>query len=326
MSHPRLKRPRARRAFTLVELLVVIAIIGILIALLLPAVQAAREAARRMQCGNHLKQLALALHNYHATHNKIPPGWMADPAVDGLPTDAPHYSRYGWTVRLMPYLEQATAYAQLGVDNDMARDLEVPSLLALMQLPQPNWRCPSDVGPALNADRALQGTTRVVSVALGNYVGAYTSGGVANVNFPFNGTFDLNSKLSLKDFVDGSGNTIVIGERAYQANGVAPHAATVWGTRGTAVANTNRVGNISFTGKGMINSIDESNSTLQNSSRMGLSSLHPGGVQVVLADGSVRFLNENIDQKPDVDRSVTVLDSVYEYLIARNDRKAVGEF
>jgi prepilin-type N-terminal cleavage/methylation domain-containing protein/prepilin-type processing-associated H-X9-DG protein len=313
----------SRRAFTLVELLVVIAIIGILIAMLLPAVQAAREAARRMQCGNHLKQLGLALHNYHGTYNKLPPGWMQD-AIDGLPTDAPHYSRYGWTIRIMPYLEQASIYNQLGADNDLARDLEVPSLLAAMQLPQPNWRCPSDVGPVLNAERALQGTANTFSVALSNYVGAYTSGGVANAAFPFNGAFDLNSKIGLKDFLDGSSNTIVIGERAYQANGVFPQAATVWGTRGIAVANTNRVANISFNGKGMINSVDESNSTLQNSSRMGLSSLHPGGVQVVMADGSVRFLDENIDQKPDVDRGVTVLDSVYEYLIARNDRKAVG--
>jgi prepilin-type processing-associated H-X9-DG protein len=117
----------------------------------------------------------------------------------------------------------------------------------------------------------------------------------------------------------------VVGERAYQANGVSPHAAVVWGTRGTAVANVNRVANVSFNGKGMINSVNESNSTLENSCRMGLSSLHPGGVQVVMADGSVRFLDENIDQKPDADRSVTILDSVYEYLIARNDRKAIGE-
>jgi prepilin-type processing-associated H-X9-DG protein len=305
--------------------LVVIAIIGILIALLLPAVQAAREAARRMQCGNHLKQLGLGLHGYHAAHNKLPPGWMQDP-IDGLVTDVPHYSRYSWTARIMPYLEQSSVYMQLGVDNDLARDLEVASLLAAMQAPQPNCRCPSDVGPALNADRPLQGTVRTFSVALSNYVGAYTSGGVANAAFPFNGTFNLNSNIGWKDFVDGSSNTIVIGERAYQANGVSPHAATVWGTRGTAVANTKRVAHVSFNGKGMINSVDESNSTLQNSSQMGLSSLHPGGVQVVFADGSVRFLSETIDQKPDVDRSVTVLDSVYEYLIARNDRKAIGEY
>lgn len=120
-----------RSAFTLVELLVVIAIIGVLVGLLLAAVQAARGPARRMQCSNNLKQLAL--HNYHDTNNKLPPGWMQD-AADGLTTDAPHYSWHGWTARLLPYIEQTNLYNQLGVDNDLARDLEVPALLALMQL------------------------------------------------------------------------------------------------------------------------------------------------------------------------------------------------
>lgn len=315
-----------RSAFTLVELLVVIAIIGVLVGLLLPAVQAAREAARRMQCSNNLKQLGLAMHNYHDTHKKLPPGWMQDPA-DGLPTDAPHYSRYGWTIRIMPFLEQTNIYNLLGADNDLAWDLEVPALLAAMQRPLPVWRCPSDNGPTLNADtRVLQGTRNTYPVALSNYVGAYTSGGLSNAAYPFNGTFELNKTVSFRDFTDGTSNTIVVGERSYQFQRIFPRAATVWGTRGTAVANTFRVAHISFTGKGMINSLNDSNSTLQNSSCMGLTSLHTGGVQVALADGSVHFLSENIDQKPDVDRAITIVNSVYEYLIARNDGAVVGEW
>ncbi len=89
---------RQRRAFTLVEQLVVIAIIGVLVALLLPAVQMAREAARATQCQNHLKQLGLALHQYHDTHNVLPPGWLADEPV-GVPG-------WGWATHLLPYLEQ----------------------------------------------------------------------------------------------------------------------------------------------------------------------------------------------------------------------------
>jgi prepilin-type processing-associated H-X9-DG protein len=251
---------------------------------------------------------------------------MQDPA-DGLPAAAPHYSRYGWAARLMPFIEQGNIYNQLGVDNDLAADLEVPALLALMQVPLPMWRCPSDSGPDLNAaNRILQGRTNTYAVALSNYVGSYTSGGLSNANVPANGMFERNTAFGIRDITDGTSNTIVIGERSYQFQGIFPRAATLWGTRGTAVANTYRVANVSFTGKGMINSLNDSNSTLQNSSCMGLTSLHTGGVQVVFGDGSVHFISENIDQKPDVDRAVMIIDSVYEFLVARNDGNVIGEF
>src|SRR6056297_1076372 len=90
-----------RRGFTLVELLVVIAIIGILVALLLPAVQAAREAARRMQCGNNLKQMALAMHNYHDTHKAFPFSYMIDPS---------NLNVQSWGTRLLPFIEQSAIY------------------------------------------------------------------------------------------------------------------------------------------------------------------------------------------------------------------------
>ena len=95
---------RTARAFTLVELLVVIAIIGILVALLLPAIQTAREAARRTQCSNNLKQMGLAAHNYHDTFNCFPPGAITDGPCCGAK------SRINWAIALLPYMEQSTLY------------------------------------------------------------------------------------------------------------------------------------------------------------------------------------------------------------------------
>ena len=314
---------RKGRGFTLVELLVVIAIIGILIALLLPAVQAAREAARRSQCSNNLKQLALALHNYHDTHKSFPPGWVRCQVWDSvIGTAAPHVSRYGWPSAIMPFIEQSNIYDLLRPNADLHLALQDPVRLAAMREPLSAWRCPSDVGDKLNTAQPLHDGNGEVNVAMSNYVGAYHSGGIG----PGNGSFDENSKVQMRDYLDGTSNTIIVGERAYKLGTIHPNAAVIWGTRGVARANVNRIHYLVFSGKGMINSTNESNSTLNNSSGMGISSTHPGGVQVAFADGSVRFLSEIIDQKPDVDRNVTVIDSVFERLIARADGMPVGEF
>jgi prepilin-type N-terminal cleavage/methylation domain-containing protein len=130
---------RALRAgFTLVELLVVIAIIGILIALLLPAVQAAREASRRMACGSNLKQLALALHNYEATCQRLPPGWIASPGLrhtsNTAGTGRDGWGSWGWGAILLEYVEQLGLSETLDAGrNDMRTALDTPNLLALMQ-------------------------------------------------------------------------------------------------------------------------------------------------------------------------------------------------
>jgi len=315
---------RITRGFTLIELLVVIAIIAILIALLLPAVQQAREAARRTQCKNHLKQIGLALHNYHDVYNRLPPGWLNDPAL-GLPA-APHPSRYAWPVHLLPMIEQAALHDQLNPQNDLIDALKIPEKLALMRQPLSIFRCPSDTGPAVNDAREMNDNGTAYQVALSNYVGAYHAGGI-DTQSPANGIFFLNSSVGFRDIPDGLSNTIVVSERAYDlGGGIRCGAGVIVGTRGIAVANTDRVHSVVFSGKGMINSIDTSNSTNNNSCLMGVSSMHPGGVQVALGDGSVRFLNENIDQKPDVQRQIPVVDSLYEYLIGRNDGFVVGEF
>src|SRR5512134_1594864 len=117
--HWRTRKPNSHRAFTFVELLVVIAIIGILVSLLLPAVQAAREAARRMQCGNNLKQLGLGLHNYESTYKTLPSGWIASPgfthtsATTGTGIDG--QANWGWPAFILPFIEQRTLHDGLRV-------------------------------------------------------------------------------------------------------------------------------------------------------------------------------------------------------------------
>ena len=127
-----------KRAFTLVELLVVIAIIGILIALLLPAVQAAREAARRAQCSNNLRQLGLAMHNYHSTLNCFPPGFMA------LDHQGQVAGGWAWGVFLMPYIEQSPLQDDLSVTKyTLSEVISDPVLLPMLQMKLSVFTCPS---------------------------------------------------------------------------------------------------------------------------------------------------------------------------------------
>lgn len=111
---------RQRRGFTLAELLVVIGVIGLLVAILLPAVQGAREAARKMQCGNNLKQLGLALHSYHDTHGTLPPGMLRD--YGSGPTTTDLRGNWSWGALILPFMERETTYQGLAVGSTKLRD------------------------------------------------------------------------------------------------------------------------------------------------------------------------------------------------------------
>lgn len=201
-----------RPGFTLIELLVVVAIIGLLIALLLPAVQTTREAARRIQCRNHLKQLGIALHNYHDTHQTFPPGRMRGP-VDG---QGRCFSAYA---HLLPFLDAATVYHQINFQAD-------PENSALngvaLSHTVPFFLCPSDSFRILQSD-TLNGT--VVNSAVHNYLlNTGTTFPVSPGNpgrVTVTGIFFENSRVRLGDVTDGSSNTICISETIKSEGGPA---------------------------------------------------------------------------------------------------------
>ena len=283
-------RMRAWRGFTLVELLVVIAIIGVLIALLLPAVQQAREAARRMQCSNNLKQLGLAIHNYHDTYTNFPGG------------------AYGccwgtWQVSVLPFIEQDNLYSNYNITDkyydDTARysgsqntDVTVVRLAALS--------CPSD------SPNEPFGT--ITSHNYGANFGntGYAQGTVNDVTFkgaPFKYVSDnvgAAGYFGFRDITDGTANTVLLAEKL-QAEGQDLRSYSWWGdgssVSGYLMPNSSepdRIYSASYCNNQPLKNLPCDVATASAPSMFASRSRHPGGVQVVLCDGSSRFIAETI--------------------------------
>ncbi len=345
--------PSDRSGFTLIELLVVIAIIATLVAILLPAVQQAREAARRSTCKNNLKQLGLAIHNYHDTYNAFPMGVSnhkagcgGDPGTGNYVSDwDKRYATWTWQASIMPFVELGNIYDQVGVGTQEAHiAMTSSSLRASLQTPQKVLNCPSDDGPdqnnwGLRVVRADNEST--YNVAKSNYVAVHhhgpvtcnnTGSSVSTTDFmnwandpPYDGIFAHSTSSKMRDVTDGLSNTLLVGERAWnlQITGATdvPRAANQFVSSGIARSNSNG-GMSAVYGTGAIG-INQSGATdiLQRYSRQGFSSKHKGGAQFCLGDGSVRFLSENIQLN-----TSTAIDSLFENLIARNDGNVIGEF
>jgi prepilin-type N-terminal cleavage/methylation domain-containing protein/prepilin-type processing-associated H-X9-DG protein len=273
-SHPtaKIKHPTSSifPGFTLVELLVVIAIIGILVAMLLPAVQATRETARRTSCLNHIMQLGLAVHNYEFSTERLPAGVLNPTGPIRSETEGQHVS---WIVQILPYIEQPNAYRlfdqQAGayaIENEPVRKLPLRLLM-----------CPSLPGHEMNADD---------TAALGTYAGCHnaTEGPIDKDN---NGLLFLNSQLRYTDILDGSSQTLLLGEMLPRETSL----GWVSGTRAT-LRNTGRYETyhqrLLPTGP---KPIEEPN-PLQVG---GFGSSHPGIANFAFADGSTRSLSEDID-------------------------------
>ncbi|MDR1385189.1 MAG: DUF1559 domain-containing protein [Planctomycetaceae bacterium] len=289
-------------AFTLVELLVVIAIIGILIALLLPAVQAAREAARRMQCTNNLKQIGIAQHNYHDTHQTLPSGAVAKPIEVGLiisnrAAGADYCSGWGPLAQILPFIEQSAVWERAGVSSITLErafeDIQKPgSKDAIVNTKISFYLCPSDGVlefpnkrsgdyPNTNSD-----TTALATSSYSPHRGFFRFGGAygAYLATPQNatlntGVFPAAKAYNFAAITDGLSNTFVYGERDYQTG-----RASYWpGTCG--------IGSMNYTHGYTALKINEG--------AYAFSSKHTGGANFLFGDGSVHFLSETIESRKD---------------------------
>lgn len=333
------RSPVASAAFTLVELLVVITIIGILIALLLPAIQAAREAARRLQCQNNLKQIGLALLNYEAGNHTFPPG--------GLPNDAAGYRKFGtsWWVRILAYVEGGNIadqydYAQggwlgSGTTNTVGLALLCNQQFAYMYCPSstlPSKVLTSDIGQE-GQSANLQGTTYagISGAANGETINIYSASDVVTFNTTHGwvstgGVLIENRAVSIAEITDGTSNTLVVGE---QSDWLSPTGSTTGVpcdmgdcrsdcghgfTMGPA-ADEGRTFNLTCVFH-PINSKSTTDYGVRGNCgpNTPIQAVHPGGANVALADGSVQFLSESLD--------TTTLHN----LATRNDNKVISAY
>lgn len=275
-------RKTSRTGFTAIELLVVVAIIAILIALLLPAVQQAREAARKTQCKNNLMQLGLAMHSYHHTHETLPPGsvnWSGPVKDDGQSYNV------SWIVQLLPYFEEHLVYSKF----DFSKTVYEPSNAALAARVPRILQCPS-------------------SPSGGPSIAGCSNDLEAPINVDNNGVLFLNSRVRFRDITDGRGATIMLGEALSLGN---------WteGTRSTlrTASGLNRADELSFYQSKTGNSYYQPNS--QNLAEEdpasdattemedpalkvgGFLSYHSDGVHFVFANGAVQYLSNRVNEQ-----------------------------
>ncbi|QDU62037.1 Type II secretion system protein G precursor [Planctomycetes bacterium Pan216] len=312
----------SRFGFTLVELLVVIAVIGILVSLLLPAIQQAREAARRMQCTNKLKQLAVALHNYADAHSVLPPT-----AVNKLPFDCPGGLGYSvdsegngqapWTVLVLPYLDQQQRYDRFNLNVSFTPYLTSPGT---------SYGVNRDLQNELNRSYVCP-TNPVSSSATeeneNNYL-AVMGGGTSAEACSFhsgvlrglwdNGLMYVNSSHGLEDATDGTSRTALLGESKYQISRVTGAAASqagaarTWATTARNGATGPDPQAVAFSepinqperdfdplNAGVIPAATNKVSYVWGVVNRAMGSFHPGGANLAMADGSVHFLSDAAD-------------------------------
>jgi prepilin-type N-terminal cleavage/methylation domain-containing protein/prepilin-type processing-associated H-X9-DG protein len=345
---------RDRSAFTLVELLVVIAIIGVLVALLLPAVQAAREASRRAQCSNNIKQIVLGIHNFHDTRGTVPPAVAFDPIAGTAATPGSFGNGWGWLTMMLPYVEQKNLYDTINFNASVS--CRSQALVHAARIG--GFRCPSDpLGGKLLGDRGISNTNcqdgsgsagvpvdvklttlaTAVTACASNYLGSFGDGYVVgdtvgytwgpnarvtygcggcsqtSANFvqgpncpepgfgfgggPYHrGIWDYrntNKPIRFADITDGLSNTVMVGEISIIASGY----DMAWFTNTGNVNGTSLPINFN-----LLSSIQQKFffcpgcTTGQPWRGRGFASHHPNGVNFGMADGSVTFVNQQINQ------------------------------
>ncbi|HBN75792.1 MAG TPA: hypothetical protein DD473_08240 [Planctomycetaceae bacterium] len=292
--------------FTVIELAITLVIIIVTTSLLLPAIQESRNEARNRDCINNLKQLGLALHNYHDVFNTFPPGWIRNTPYAQSP------SAFGWQAMILPFIEQAALYDRLEFRVPYSSGAFEQDNNAILQTVISTYRCPGDSTPATNPMRGEWGTS--------NYSMNYGSEPVprmlpldGSMNWPgalptrlhTNGIGWWNSRVGIRDTTDGTSNTLMVGERSVKS------AAGIWpGVR----SNSSETDQVTDTSYG-----NEINSGLNS-----FSSPHRGGANILLCDGSVRFLSDQVDSQPRGPGKDDV-GGLFQKLGCRNDGQVVGE-
>ena len=326
-----------RRGFSLVELLVVIAIIGILVSLLLPAVQAAREAARRMQCANNLKQIGIGMHNHHDTYNMFPPGseWKTHPSY---PSIAPMLFRWSAHARITPFIEQYALYDDLdmemplyghdGTTNVTGFGLHANNQEAVAQMVK-TFLCPSD--QAGHLDPAF-GTI--------SYMACYGSGADNGGTSDADGVLFTNSMIRFADIIDGTSNTALFSESLIGPGGepqqppfTDPLEVILWvpgggPTRPSEAGCASPVFAFATRGERWVDGAalysgynhwyapnsDQPDCMGRSGIWKAARSRHPGGVNVLFCDGSVRFVGETVES------------ATWRALGSRNSGEAIGQY
>ncbi len=303
---------KGHRGFTLIELLVVIAIIAVLVALLLPAVQQAREAARRSQCQNQLKQMGIALNSYHESLKCLPPGSLRTAGTGNA---------WGFSLFLLPYLERTAAYETVNFNTTQTCCTWIKAMQAMtpkspepQSMPMPFYYCPSDP----NSNRSLMsgptgpspGSGDCGLLYPGNYLGSSGTIGLSTMSACFstgsgtlngNGVLYTDSRVRISDITDGTSNTFAVGERGLPQD-------LGWGwilCGGTECeqylsAKTGIINPVSMTGTDL--------------NVMSFWSWHPGGAYFLFADGSVHFISQSISFQ------------TYQALSTRNGEEVIGEY
>jgi prepilin-type N-terminal cleavage/methylation domain-containing protein len=298
----RLAMKHRRQAFTLIELLVVLAIIGILIAVLLPAVQQAREMARRTTCKNNLRQIGLALHNYHDKSGMLPPGWIG---VDlaAKRHDPQGVNGWGWAAQILPEIEQGPLFNGMNFMVSLADPVNATSRVAGLAL----YRCPSDPAPERFTIEGTDGKP-LFELARANFVGNFGTrsldacedlgpGGICIGD----GVFHQNSSVRFDDIDDGTSFTLLAGERSARAE-TSVHSTWVGVIPGAKLRTLRILGVADH----------PPNHSPAHAEDFG--SMHSGGAQFLLGDGGVRFISSSVDSR------------VFQYLATRDGNEQIGQF